>query len=147
MLYINVGEIPKDCIVNVNSYFNRKKKRDWFNRHDVKDIILGIDNSVAVKDEYIESPVFGGMSPDRLSGGCKAVILMAVTDLPIYATKCGDNCIPYIVRLSEVKDIHITLHHCMRFPREFNAIMEQTGERISNWEEWVNAYYRSRHNR
>lgn len=147
MLYINVGEIPKNCIVNVNSYFNRNKKRDWFNRQDVKDIILSVDNSIAVKDEYIESPVFGGMAPERLSGGCKALILMLVTDLPIYATKCGDNCISHILDIAKKKDVHIYLHHCMDFPYEMKAIMEETGDVINNGEDFVNAYYRIRHNR
>lgn len=147
MLYINVGDIPKGCVLDVNSYFNRNKKKDWFNREDVRRVIKSIDNSIVVKDEYIESPVFGGMSPERLSGGCKAIILMLVTDMHIYATKCGDNCIPFIVEISKVKDVYITLHHCMQFPKEFNAIMTQTGEKITNWEEWVDAYYRIRHNR
>lgn len=147
MLYIQCkGEIPKDCIINVNSYFNRSKKKDWFNRQDVKDVILGIDNSIAVKDEYIESPVFGGMAPERLSGGCKAVILMLVTDKPIYATKCGDNCIPYIVDIANKKDVHITLHHCMDFPMDLKAIMTDTGEEVDGWS-FVDAYYRIRHNR
>lgn len=147
MLYIQCkGEIPKDCIINVNSYFNRNKTRDWFNRQDVKDVIKGIDNSIAVKDEYIESPIFGGMAPERLSGGCKAVILMIVTDKHIYGTKCGDNCIPYILEIAKTKDVHITLHHCMNFPMDMEAIMEDTGEKVDGWS-FVDAYYRIRHNR
>ena len=68
------------CIVQVTSYFNLFKKKEWFNRESVKRIIYNIDKTVAVKDEYLESPVFGGMAPERLSTGCKAVILMEVLD-------------------------------------------------------------------
>ena len=75
MLYIYAGNgFKEDCIKNVNGYFNLNKKKEWFNREDVKRIIKGIDNTIAVKDEYLESPIFGGMSPERLSCGCKAVI-------------------------------------------------------------------------
>lgn len=80
MLYIHVGQVERECIRTIDPYFNRNKSKDWFNRDDVKRIIKNIDLSVAVKDEYIESPVFGGMSPTKLSTGCKAVILMAVLE-------------------------------------------------------------------
>jgi hypothetical protein len=148
MLYIQCkGEIPKDCIVGVVSYFDGHKEKDWFNRQDVKEVIKGVDNTIAVKDEYLESPVFGGMSPDRLSGGCKALILMLVTDKMIYATKCGDNCAKYIIEISKTKDLHICLHNCMRFMRDFDAIFEDTGEEIHTFKEFVEGYYRIRHNR
>lgn len=67
MIYITTTE-SDNLIKEVNGYFNSHKKRDWFNSELVKKIIKDIDNTVAVKDEYMESPIFGGMSPDRLSG-------------------------------------------------------------------------------
>lgn len=145
MLYIHVGvDVTDDCIRNVNGYFDRNKTKDWFNRDDVKRIIKGIDNTIAVKDEYLESPVFGGMSPDRLSGGCKAVILMAVLDNPhIYATKCGDNCASYILDVAKTKDVTITLRHCMIFPDyEFEAYVFETGNYIHNRKEFINEFYK-----
>ena len=145
MLYIHVGSDYKDgCIRNVNGYFNRNKKKEWFNREDVKRIIKGIDNTIAVKDEYMESPIFGGMAPERLSGGCKAVILMSVLDNPhIYATKCGDNCVPYIIEVSRNKDVTITLHHCMIFPEDgFDAYIIETGKLIHTRKEFIDEFYK-----
>lgn len=75
MLYIHVGQVERECIRTIGPYFNQNKSKDWFNRDDVKKIIKNIDLSISVKDEYIESPVFGGMSPTKLSTGCKAVII------------------------------------------------------------------------
>lgn len=144
MLYIYVTGDPEGCIFNVESYFRLKKKKDWFNREDVKKVIYDIDSTIAVKDEYLESPVFGGMAPERLSTGCKAVILMLVTDEMIYATKCGDNCIPSILEIAETKDIRICLHHCMPFPLEFHAIMADSGKEVHVWEEFVDEYYKAR---
>lgn len=142
MLYIRFGDITEDCIVNINGYFNATKKRDWFNDDFDKSIIKEIDNSVAVKDEYIESPVHGAISPDRLSGGCKGVILLAVLDKPhIYATKCGDNCVPKILEIAEYKDITITLHHCMQFPEKFDAFLVDCDKLIHTRKEYVEAYY------
>ena len=142
MLYIRFGDFTADCITNINGYFNAMKQRDWFNNILVKDIIKEIDNSDAIKDEYIESPVLGAISPDRLSCGCKGVILLAVMDSPnIYATKCGDNCANKILEIAEMKDITITLHHCMKFPRDFSAVLVDIGKTIHNRKEYTEAFY------
>ena len=144
MLNICVRGINNDCIVQVSAFFNLKKKKDWFNNPNVKSIIKNIDNTIAVKDEYLESPVFGGMSPERLSGGCKAVILMELLDRNIYATNCGDNCVPDILKIAERKDITITLHHPMRFPDKFEAYMIDLDRYIHSYEEFIYAFYEIR---
>lgn len=145
MLKIYVGDFKDNCIVNVTGYFNLYKEKDWFNRPAVKRIIKNIDNSVVVKDECIESPVLGGISPQALSCGCKAVILMEVLDNPhVYATKCGDNCVADILEIAREKDITITLHHIMEFPEFFEAIMMETGKKISSMEEFVDEFYEIR---
>ncbi len=148
MLYIHVGQVERECIRTIDPYFNRNKSKDWFNRDDVKKIIKNIDLSIAVKDEYIESPVFGGMSPTKLSTGCKAVILMAVLEKPyIYATKCGDNCVPDILEIASNKDVHITLHHIMQFPESgFEAVIAESGKKVCTFGGFVDEYYRIRDN-
>lgn len=144
MIYITVAE-PDNLIKEVEGWFKFNKQKEWFNIPLVKQIILGIDNTVAVKDEYMESPVFGGCSSDRLSTGCKAVILMYVQDRPVYATKCGDNCSPFILDVAKVKDITICLHHCLTgFDRDFDAMFLETGVITHNEEEYINEYYRIR---
>ena len=145
MLHIWVQE-PHDLIKAVDGYFNRNKTKDWFNRQDVKNIILDIDKTVAVKDEYLESPVFGGMAPERLSTGCKALILMLVQDRPVYATKCGDNCTKYILEIAEQKDLYICMHSLLLVPMDFHCIMEDSGlEVFSRWE-YIDEYNRLRSN-
>ena len=148
MLYIHVGQVERECIRTIDPYFNRNKSKDWFNRDDVKKIIKNIDLSIAVKDEYIESPVFGGMSPTKLSTGCKAVILMAVLEKPyIYATKCGDNCVPDILEIARNKDDHITLQHIMQFPESgFEAVITESGKKVCTFGGFVDEYYRIRDN-
>ena len=143
MLHIWVSE-PSNLIKDVNSFFFRTKKKEWFNRDDVKSVILRVDKTIAVKDEYLESPVFGGMSPDRLSGGCKALILMMVQDRPVYATKCGDNCVPSILEIAQRKELYICLHHAMPFPDKFDAIMEDSGKAVSTRWDFLDEYYRLR---
>ena len=146
MLMIRVNGFEEDCIKDPNLYFDLHKKKDWFNRTRVKEIIKSIDDTIAVKDEYLESPVFGGMAPERLSGGCKVVIMMEVLDdKSQYATKCGDNCVPEILKIAEYKDLRITLHHPMRFPDKFEALMLDTGVIVHSRREFVFEYYRIVH--
>ncbi len=92
--------------------------------------------------------MFGGMSPTKLSTGCKAVILMAVLEKPyIYATKCGDNCVPDILEIARNKDVHITLHHIMQFPKSgFEAVIAESGKKICTFGGFVDEYYRIRDN-
>lgn len=56
MLYITTT-CPENLIKNVNGYFDSHKKKDWFNNDLVKKVIKDIDDTIAVKDEYMESPV------------------------------------------------------------------------------------------
>lgn len=142
MLYIHIKE-PENGILLVDRWFNRNKKKDWFNQDFVREVILGIDQTAAVKDEYLESPVFGGMSPDRLSSGCKAVIALYVQDKrPVLVSCCGDNCIPYILKVSDMRDAHIYLRHCMKFPMKFEAVFADSGVAVSTRREYVEEYYR-----
>lgn len=147
MLKIHICEdFPDDCITSVDGYFRRHKKKEWFNRQDVKDMIWGIDKTKAVRDEYLESPVYGAIAPERLSTGCKATILLAVLDDPhVYGTRCGDNCIPYILKIAENKDITITLHHCMQFPDKLNAYIIESDTYIGSMEDFIDEYYGYKH--
>mgnify|MGYP000881760675 CR=1 FL=1 len=144
MLYIHIKK-PENAIQEIDYYFDNHKTKDWFNRQDVKDVILRLDNTVAVKDEYLESPIFGGMSPERLSTTCKAVILMLVTDRPIYATKCGDNAAELIVEISKKKDLHIWLHHPMRLPDKFDAIIVDSDLEVHTGLDYALEYGRLRY--
>ncbi len=143
MINIYVNE-PQNLIKAVDSWFDRNKTKDWFNRQDVKDVIKIIDKTDAIKDEYLESPIFGAISPDKLSTGCKALILMLIQDRPVYATKCGDNCIDSIVNIGEKKDISICLHHPMKFPTPFKAYMIDTGVIVNSRKEFLDEYYKVR---
>ena len=147
MLYIHVDEEnTKNYIDGVDYFFNTSKQKDWFNDVTVKKIIKDIDNTIAVKDEYLESPIYGGMSPDRLSTGCKALILMLKTDEIIYATRCGDNCAKYILEIAKHKELHIMLHHCIKFPKEipFEAKFVDSGVVTHSGLEYALEYYRVR---
>lgn len=51
---------------------------------------------------------------ESLSGGCKAVILMLMTNEIINASSCGDNCVSAIELVLEKKSITIRLGHLLK---------------------------------
>ena len=141
MLKIWLGAFQKDCIIDPSGYFNRHKKPDWFNRQDIKDIIMEIDHVMAVQDEFMISPIIGGMSPASLSSGCKCLILLYLNPTcNVYASRCGDNCSDRILDLAEKTDVVITLHHPMIFNRDFDGMIMETGRKFSTKSEYADAY-------
>lgn len=145
MLYISVGPFDKDCITNPKETFDFRKKPEWFQREDVRRVIHNIDKTDVIDGECLRSPVFGTILPERLSTGCKATILMIMYDkYKVYATKCGDNCAPDILEIAKTKDLTIVLHHIMRFPEPFEAIVVESGARVKTLEEFVDEIYKFR---
>lgn len=117
MLRIWIKGFREDCIKNPNGYFDLYKKKEWLNNEYAKKYIKEIDDSVHVKDEYIESPVYGGISPRDLSSGCKCLIMLAVLDgCNVYASRMGDNCAKFILELAEERG-NDNLTPCYGFTR------------------------------
>lgn len=141
MLYVTAKE-PEGLIKDVSSYFNAHKKREWFDDDLVKKIIKDINKVTVIDGEHMESPIFGAISPDKLSGGCKAVILMYVQDRPVYGTKCGDNCSKSILEVAKVKDVTIYLKHCpMEWGTDFDITFLDTGRVVHCEKDFVYEYY------
>ena len=65
-----------EAIYNTNVYFNNTYKDSWITNQLTKDIIKAVDKSDVIDENTIMSPLFGNMSPKRLSGGVKTLILI-----------------------------------------------------------------------
>ena len=143
MIKVHILQDRKDCVKNIGTYFDAVKKSEWFDLPLVREIIKGIDKTDVIKGPVLESPVLGIMSPDKLSSGCKAVILLAmVPDINIYATRCGNNCAPYIEEVARDKDVVITLHHCLLFTEDVELVFLDSGLHVHSRKEYINEFYR-----
>ena len=64
----------------------------------------------------IDSPVLGKIPPERLSGGVKTIIVIReLPDKVFYAPACGDNCVPWLLRIAAQEDRTVNLRHSMDF--------------------------------
>ena len=114
MLKVRFG-MGEHAIFNSDHYFDFQYEDEWFDDPLVQEMIEDVDKSKVIGPMCIQSPVLGMIAPTALSGGVKALILMLKTDEEIWATACGDNCAKWIRKISEMKDLTISLEHFMNF--------------------------------
>lgn len=124
-------------IYNPDSYFNHWYDPNWLVKDLSKEIIKAVDKSEVIGPNLIQSPVFGAMSPDRLSGGTKTLILIDNDDEHIFnATHCGNNCAPYLLKIAENKDVTVTLEYIMDFGTDFEIKILNTGNVVNNFDDY-----------
>ena len=107
-----------DIVFDVDIWFDDLCEDSWFDDELVKSMILDVDQCTVLSPNCLAHKDFGQISPNLLSSGVKALILMLKTDLVIYATNCGDNCVKWIIEISKIKSIKIALGHYMDFKSE-----------------------------
>ena len=120
MLNVYFGDMH-DAIYNTNVYFNNTYKDSWITNPLSKEMIKAVDKSDVIDERTISSPVFGNMSPKKLSGGVKTLLLIANDPSKIFnASTCGDNCAEWILKIAKMKEerhqkVVINLRHLMDF--------------------------------
>lgn len=91
-----------------------------------------------ISAHVIESPVFGAITPQGLSGGVKVLILMLKDDSFVYnMSNCGNSCAKWILKIAEQKDLTVYLQHILRFEGSFEIQIMNTGKIVHNTQEYV----------
>ncbi len=136
MLNVFFGEMP-DAVYNTNVYFNNTYKDSWITKPLSIEMINAVDKSQVIDAKTILSPIFGNMSPRKLSGGVKTLLLIAYDKSQIFnASTCGDNCAEWILKIAESTKVVINLHHLMDFGKgEFKIKVMNTGKIVKNMSE------------
>ena len=139
MLNVFFGDMP-DAIYNTNIYFNNTYKDGWITKPLSIDIMKAVDQSEVVDERTIFSPVFGNISPKKLSGGVKTLLLIAYDGSKVFnASTCGDNCAEWLLKIAEKKKVVINLRHLMDFGKgEFKIKVLNTGKIVRNMGDLVN---------
>ena len=143
MLKVHIGSI-KGSIFHISKVFNSRYEEEWFEKEEVKQMVLDIDKSVVISGRIIDSPFLGPITPRELSTGVKTLILMLceeeLKDMYFDGDFMGDNCVPWLFKISQLKDIKITLTNLMDFDsvekeEGFEIYIENDGRHIkSDWE-------------
>lgn len=109
-------------------------KDSWITKQLSREMIKAVDRSDVIDERTIHSPVFGNIDPKKLSGGVKTLMLIAYDKTKIFnASKCGDNCAEWILKIAEKQKIVINLRHLMDFGEgEFKIKVLNTGKIVKN---------------
>ena len=78
MLNIYFGDMP-EAVYNTSVYFNYTYEDEWLTSDFAKEVIKKIDKSDVKGLHAVESPVLGVISPEKLSGGTKTLLLWQTT--------------------------------------------------------------------
>lgn len=120
------------------SYFDNVYEDEWIEDDFVKEMIKDVDKSTVISAHVIESPVFGAITPQGLSGGVKVLILMLKDDSFVYnMSNCGNSCAKWILKIAEQKDLTVYLQHILRFEGSFEIQIMNTGKIVHNTQEYV----------
>ena len=138
MLKVIFGDV-EEAIYNTSVYFDNTYEEEWITSDFSKKVIFDIDKSEVLSDEYIKSPVLGPITPTKLSGGTKTLILINNNpDMIFNASTCGDNCAKWILQLGKEKDIVINLRHIMDFgDEEFEICIVNTNQVVHSMIELI----------
>ncbi|MBR6398459.1 MAG: DUF4869 domain-containing protein [Lachnospiraceae bacterium] len=138
MLNIYYGDMP-EAIYDTSTYFKHAYKDRWITDPLSIEMIKDVDRSEVVGPNLIQSPVLGPISPLQLSGGVKTLILINKDSGRVFnASKCGDNCAKWLLRMAEKKKKVINLRHIMDFgDGEFKIKVLNSGKIATNMKELV----------
>ena len=138
MLNVYFGDMP-EAIYDTDTYFNFTYDEEWLLSDFAREVIRKVDKSEVLDRGAVESPVFGIIPPERLSGGTKTLLLIwNCPDRVFNASTCGDNCARFILKMAREKDITINLRHIMNFGKtRFTANILNDGTQVSGMEEFL----------
>jgi hypothetical protein len=127
-----------EAITDPSILFGYFQIDEWYKDELVKKMIKGVDDCDVISPTCIISPVLGPIAPEYLSGGVKALILMLKTDVEVDLMACGSNCAEWVIEISKVKDIKVSMSSYDLFTSdfEFDALCLNDGSKISNSRDW-----------
>lgn len=136
MLTIHFGE--GEDVKYGPTWFKYNYDPAWLKDPFVQDMIKGVDNSTYVDGLVIDSPVFGPIPPERLSGGVKTLIMIyEKPELVFNATSCGPNCAPWLLEIGKRKDVTVNLEYLMMFEPPFTIRIENEQRIVSDPEDYL----------
>ena len=139
MLSIFYGDMP-EAIYDTATYFRNAYRPTWITAPLSVEMIKDVDKSKVLNDHTIDSPYLGLITPEDLSGGVKTLILIEKDRNHIFnASKCGDNCAKWILKMGEQRKVVINLRHMMDFgPGPYKIKVLNTGKIATNPLELLN---------
>ncbi len=129
----------KDTVYNIDVYFDNIYEKEWFDDEFVQSMLLDIDHSKCTGCASIVNPIFGQITPEEISGGVKALIVLYKTDAAVDLINCGENCQAWIAKIASMKDIEIDMSGVdLTFKNyDINGICLNDNSTITDYKDWI----------
>ncbi len=138
MLTIWFGDMEK---VNYGpTWFKYNYDPEWLRDPFVQEMIEAVDKSRYIDGLVIDSPVYGPIPPERLSGGVRTLIMIyEEPELIFDATSCGGNCARWLLEIGKRKDVTVNLNYLMDFAglEPFEIHIANAGKTVRSMREYV----------
>ena len=147
MLFVNVRRMEM-FDGDIDSVFRNNYEDEWFDEPMVQNIITSIDKNKILARGVFESEFLGIIGPDKLSGGCKALILAyKMPDMEQWIGLFGDNCIPLLIEFSKKTDLHIVVSYIpQNLPKNFDATFVNNGIVTNDYDGFCREFITLYHN-
>ena len=124
---VSCYDYPEGCQLTSSCLFDFEGESSWINDGVVRQMIMDIDKSYAIRYNLVISPVLGTITAKQLSGGVKALIGILKSPNTVYVSSSffGENCLNWISRLSYMRDFKMTLIYSL-FPYDDTPICAHT---------------------
>lgn len=101
ILNVYCDDVPGE-ILNTDVYYDNIFIDRWITKPLSREMIQAVDKSEVIDERAILSPIFGYISPTRLSGGVKTLILIDNDPAHVFdVTNCGDNCAKWLLKIAD----------------------------------------------
>ena len=141
------GETTDDILTddtyrhNPESWFDHQGDNQWITGELEKQIIKDIDKSDVIGPNLLIHPHYGAYPPSHLAGGTKALILMNNEPQYYYNGEYfGENCIPWIQKIAETKDVYIHPVYYMHLVEPFVAHIINDNSIVTTEDEFFKKY-------
>ena len=94
----------------------------------IREMIKAIDNVDTDEEGRMYHPIFGAINHGLLSNGLCGLIIAYKTDYPIDITRMGDNCLPWLLKISECKDVKCQCNRIPQFSQDFTFQDLESGD-------------------
>ena len=99
-----------DVICDISTYFKHTCLERWITDPLSVEMIRDVDHPEVIGSSLIQSPVPGAISSVQLSGSVETLILISkVRDQVFNASRCGDNCAKWLLRMAADKKVGVNL--------------------------------------
>lgn len=112
-------ELVPITVLNSPYFFFKHKDPSWFADPFIQECISAIDHATVITGEVIRDYKGVSVSTEVLSTGTKTLCCMYYdTEHIFYGSLLGNNCLPFLVRIAENRDITVLFEHYADFTAE-----------------------------